>query len=222
MVRAPISLPTLPRGLYLISDEGMIRRGAFIPFLEQALAAGLKTVQLRAKSLDPPTLEHTGTEMRRLTRRCAATFIVNDDPELAVRLEADGVHVGSGDASPEKARAILGPGRIVGLSTHNRDQVADAQSRPVDYIGVGPVFTTGSKAAPDPVVGVDFLASARSHSRLPVVAIGGITLENLEDVLQAGVHGVAVISAIVRAADPLGAVREFLERIAAHDRTAGA
>jgi len=199
-------------GLYLISGETMLREGTFLALLDDALRAGLRVVQLRAKALPVDTLFAAGEEVRRLTRRHGATFIVNDDPDLAVRLDADGVHVGQNDTSPEHARAVVGADRLVGLSTHNRRQIVDAADRPVDYIGVGPVFATGSKDAPDPVVGTELLAWAADNATVPVVAIGGITLENLDEVLDAGARNVAVISAIARATDPSATAREFVER----------
>ena len=201
-------------GLYLISDEIMLREGTFLALLDDALRAGLRVVQLRAKTLTQDTLLPAGEQIRRLTRRHGATFIVNDDPELAVRLDADGVHVGQNDTPPEHARAVVGPDRLVGLSTHNRRQILDAADRPVDYIGVGPVFATGSKDNPDPVVGTDLLAWAGCNVTLPTVAIGGITLDTLDAILDAGARNIAVISAIARAADPSATAREFIERIA--------
>jgi thiamine-phosphate diphosphorylase len=193
----------------------MLRDGTFLPFLEKAVVSGVRIVQLRGKSLPEDVVVPVGMHVRRLTRAHGAAFIVNDRVDLAVRLEADGVHLGQGDASPEEARSELGPGRLIGLSTHNRRQIAAAQDRPVDYIGVGPVYSTTTKENPDPEVGLALIEWACRNSALPVVAIGGITLENLEPVLRAGARNVAVVSAIGRSADPLATTRAFIRRIAA-------
>ena len=123
-------------------------------------------------------------------------LILNDWPELAVEAGFDGVHVGQTDMSPSEARAIVGPGKIVGVSTHNEAQLRAADQQPVDYIAVGPVYATATKENPDPVVGLEGVRRARSLTSKPLVAIGGITAENAGAVLEAGVDSVAVISAI--------------------------
>ena len=202
-------------GLYLISDDASLLDGSFLTLLDAALRAGLRVAQLRGKRVPEETLLEAGREARRLTRRQGAALIVNDSPELARRLDADGVHLGQGDLAPAEARRLLGPGAIIGFSTHTREQVAAAQREPVDYIGVGPVFATATKEGADPVVGPDLVRWAVASSRVPVVAIGGIALGNLDSVLATAVPNVAVISAITRAADPAAAAREFLRRIAA-------
>ena len=204
-------------GLYLISCETMLRQSSFLPFLEKALRAGVRAVQLRAKNaLDEDELLRIGREARRLTREAGAAFIVNDRVDLAMQLDADGAHVGQDDLSPAEARRILGAGKLLGLSTHSREQVLRAQREPVDYIGFGPVFPTMTKENPSPVTGLPNLAWAVRNSRLPVVAIGGITLENVDDVLAAGARNVAVISAVSQAPDPVEAVRAFLSRFQPH------
>ncbi|HNY27369.1 MAG TPA: thiamine phosphate synthase [Candidatus Sumerlaeota bacterium] len=202
-----------PWGLYLLSDDEMVRSERFPALVREAAAAGLRVVQLRAKDLDPEVVERVGLELRQITHATGIQFIVNDDPWLALHLNADGVHVGQGDISPLEARLIVGPDKLVGFSTHNREQIEQAQELPVDYIGVGPVFPTVSKEFPDPETGVELIEWACRNSRLPAVAIGGIALDNVESVLATGAENVAVISAICGAADPVGAVREFLERI---------
>jgi thiamine-phosphate pyrophosphorylase len=212
---------TRPRcswGLYLISCEIMLRNATFLPFLEQALEAGVGVVQLRAKdSLPEDELLRVGREMRRLTHRAEAAFILNDRVDLVAALDADGAHIGQEDISPSEARRIVGAHRIVGLSTHSREQVLRAQEEPVDYIGFGPVFPTTTKENPSPVTGLEELAWAVRNSRVPVVAIGGITVQNLGDVLATGVQNAAVISAISKAPNPVGAVRSFLSRFASDD-----
>jgi thiamine-phosphate pyrophosphorylase len=200
-------------GLYLVTCEAMLADGTLLPFLDNALAAGVRIVQLRSKLASMEQLRAAGAEIRRLTRAHNSLFIVNDHVDLAAELEADGVHLGQTDTLPEEARRILGPNAIVGLSTHNENQILEAADRPVDYIGVGPVFATTTKTDAEPQVGTALVRWARARSACPFVAIGGITLQNVAEVLQAGARDVAVISAISRSADPVGATREFLRRI---------
>ncbi|NQU44307.1 thiamine phosphate synthase [bacterium] len=200
-------------GLYLISDIDLLRAGTFCPFLAKALQAGLRVVQLRGKDLPDDLQIETGREIRDLTRRHGADFIVNDRLDLALELDADGLHIGQDDLSPAQARAALGPDRYLGLSTHSREQIEQARHEPVDYIGVGPAFPTSTKENADPVVGVDLIQWAVRHAAQPVVAIGGIDLANVDSLLCAGAENVAVISAISRSADPSAATRQFLSKI---------
>jgi len=141
----------------------------------------------------------------------AVTLIMNDHPELAVNAGFDGVHVGQGDVSPGSAREIVGPDRIVGISTHNLGQLKAADLMPVDYIAFGPVFATTSKLNSDPVVGLDGVCEARSLTSKPLVAIGGITLENARAVRKAGADSVAVISAMFGPDEnPVKIAKDFL------------
>lgn len=200
----------LPRGLYLISDEAMLLDGSFFGFLEQALQKGLRTVQLRGKSLPASDLHQVAQACRQITHKAGALFIINDSLQLALDCNADGLHLGQEDLAPADARQALGPEKIIGLSTHNREQVAAASREPVDYLGFGPVFQTSTKEKADPTVGLDALRSAVTASRLPVVAIGGISLGRAGEVMQTGCQAIAVISAIARQADPLSALEDFL------------
>jgi thiamine-phosphate pyrophosphorylase len=138
-------------------------------------------------------------------------LIFNDRADLAVLSEFDGVHVGQTDLSPEAARSVVGPDRIVGVSTHNEQQLRAAIDSPVDYVAIGPVFPTGSKLNPDPVVGLEGVKLARSLTSKPIVAIGGINRENARYVIGAGASSIAVISAVFGVSDPAKAVREFLK-----------
>jgi thiamine-phosphate pyrophosphorylase len=177
-------------------------------------AAGVVLLQYRNK-LDPGTLIAQDC----LAMREAApgiTLILNDHATLVGPAGWNGVHVGQDDLSPADARALLGPRAIVGYSTHSDDQVRHADTQPVDYIAIGPVFATASKADVSPVVGLEGVARARALTRKPLVAIGGITLENAASVYDAGADSVAVISALFGTALLSGAAaaeaaRRFLE-----------
>lgn len=205
------------RGLYLLTDEPLLADDGFLNFLRSALKAGLRMVQLRAKSFSSEAQEAIGHKMRELTRIYDACLIVNDDPHLALRVRADGVHVGQGDLSAAQVRNIVGPKMIVGLSTHNRDQIVQAAREPVDYIGVGPVYGTQTKADAGEAVGLELLAWAQTATDLPTVAIGGITLDNLLPVLCTGTANYAVISDIGRNQDPLGRVKAHIKAMAEYD-----
>lgn len=160
--------------------------------------AGAALVQLRAKTATARRAYETGLALRELTRARGALFAVNDRPDLAAAVEADWLHLGQDDMPPAMARKLFaGP---IGLSTHNLAQVAAAAGEPVDYLGFGPVFATTTKENPDPVTGVELLAAAIAAAKLPVVAIGGITLANAPLAWAAGAASVAVISALGRTA----------------------
>ena len=151
--------------------------------------------------------------LRRIASAQDAVFIVNDRCDLALAVEADGVHLGQGDLPYDLARKVIGSNRIVGLSTHNSHQVEEAERVRPDYIGFGPIFKPGSKQDHDPLVGLDGLRTIRSLTTLPVFAIGGIVLDRVDEVIRAGADGVAVISAVLRSSDIRQAVGEVLSRM---------
>lgn len=186
--------------LYLVCDA---RPDAF---LEQALRGGVDIVQLRIKHAPDATIVRAA---ERFARRCAehdALFILNDRPDLAVEVGADGVHVGQDDWAVDRARARIGDARLLGLSTHTQAQVQAAAG--VDYIGVGPVHATPTKPS-RPAVGLALVRHAAAHARVPFFAIGGIELGNAAEVRAAGGGRIAVVRALTEAADPLRAAREL-------------
>jgi thiamine-phosphate pyrophosphorylase len=163
----------------------------------RALArAGCLLVQLRAKELSPAELLEWAKDARRIANAEGIRLIVNDRVDVARIAGADGVHLGQGDLSASSARKILGGEAIIGLSAHDVDQARRAEAEPVDYVAIGPVFETGSKASPGPVVGLEGARAAREVVAKPLVAIGGITLDRAASVLSTGVDGLAVISAL--------------------------
>jgi thiamine-phosphate pyrophosphorylase len=190
----PFSLPPL----YPILDASCLpefERGAYLMRVVCELEeAGVTLLQYRNKHMQAD-IPHDAKVMKMGATR-ALKLIMNDSPEAAVIAGFDGVHVGQTDVSPAEARTIVGPDRIVGVSTHNRAQLEAADKLPVDYIAIGPVFATLSKLNPDPVVGLDGVREARALTSKPLVAIGGITFENARAVLDAGADSVAVISAM--------------------------
>lgn len=152
--------------------------------------------------------------LRKLTRDLGVLFIVNDRCDLALAVDADGVHLGQGDLPLDLARKVMGPDKLIGISTHNPEQVRTATAGGPDYLGFGPIFKPASKVDHDPVVGLEGVKAIRSLTVLPIFAIGGITLDQVEAVIQSGANGVAVISAVLKATDVQRAVTDFVSRIA--------
>jgi thiamine-phosphate pyrophosphorylase len=178
--------------------------------LDAWLEAGVRLVQLRAKPMHGAALLALAETCRARTREAGAIFIVNDRIDVARLVEADGAHVGQDDLPPAAARRLLGDGPILGWSTHNEAQLQAARAEPIDYVAIGPVFQTGSKERPDPVVGLDGVRRAKELAAgRPVVAIGGITLDRAVDVLRAGASTVAVIGDVM-VSDAAARAREFV------------
>jgi len=193
--------------LYFVCDA---RPGGEDPedLLRAALSGGVDIVQLREKELDRAVIERSADTFRRLCDTYSALFIVNDDPDLARSCDADGVHVGQDDASVEAAREALGPDAIIGLSTHSKEQIDDANGRAVDYFSVGPIWETPTKLG-RPGVGLELVSHAAEVATHPFFAIGGIDPGNAEQVVAAGAQRMCVVRAIRDAAEPT-AVAEAL------------
>ena len=151
--------------------------------------------------------------LRKTAAELGVLFIVNDRCDLALALDADGVHLGQADLPFTDARKVMGPNKLIGLSTHNSAQVKEAERLKPDYVGFGPIFKPGSKQDHDPVVGIAGLRAIRSLTSLPIFAIGGITVDQVEEVMRAGANGVAVISAILKAPDVTQAIRDLIAQL---------
>jgi thiamine-phosphate pyrophosphorylase len=187
----------LPR-LYAIADASF---GDCVRLAEGLFAGGARLVQLRNKKAGAGELLAQVERVR---------VIVNDRVDVALLAGAAGVHLGQTDIPPAEARRILGPDRIIGFSTHNFEQAIDADKLPVDYIAVGPIFATSTKENPDPVVGLSLLAEICRSVHKPVVAIGGIKLEQANDVLKAGATSIAVIRDLMDTGNLAMRVREWV------------
>lgn len=196
--------PVLSTGLYLILTDP---RDGYEALTRLALRARLPAIQLRYKGSDEKRFQTLAEKMRRLTAGSRTAFIVNDRPDIALAVNADGVHVGQEDLSPADVRRMVGDKMLVGLSTHNLEQVQKANSEPVDYIGFGPLFATTSKADPDPVLSPQMLPQAGRISERPIVAIGGLTSERIRALDLSACRNVAVISAVGKAEDPFNAMQ---------------
>ena len=195
-------------GFYLVITNPVV---GYARCAEAAVRAGVKIVQLRMKHAAREDILREAREMRRVTRGTGTLFIVNDDPALAAEAEADGVHVGQDDMSPVEVRAKFPQLKVVGLSTHNLDQVRASWDQPIDYIGVGPVYATPTKDIPDPTLGPEMAGRMIAVARVPAVAIGGINAETLPSVLAAGARNFAVVRAVCQSPDPYSAIRKLVE-----------
>lgn len=205
------ALPAAPFA-YPIVDAGRLH-GRDPAFVVDSLArAGARLIQLRVKGLsDRRWLAMAGAALA-AARASGAYLVVNDRADIARIAGADGLHVGQDDLAGTDARAVVGPGVLLGVSTHNLDQLAAAATEAVDYLAIGPVFPTRTKDNPDPVVGLEMVRRARAATTRPLVAIGGITRANARSVVEAGADGVAVISDLLDAPD---LARAFTELAAA-------
>ena len=201
----------LPR-LYAIVDPLDTGRSP-IDLAAAYLAGGARLLQLRLKHATPRGLHEAALALRTLTRTAGAFLVVNDRPDVAAAVGADGVHLGQTDVPVSVARAILGPDGWVGVSTHDLDEVRAGIAAGADYLGVGPVYDTASKAGALPARGLDLVRAARSLTDRPLVAIGGITAETAGAVLTAGADAVAMIGALAHADDPARAVETLLDRL---------
>jgi thiamine-phosphate pyrophosphorylase len=201
----------LPR-LYVILDAALITSSERDCALSLA-EAGVRLLQYRNKSV--PTREYleSSRKLAEVLLPQGVSFFVNDRPDVAFLAGATGVHVGQDDLDVEQARQVIGSGKLVGVSTHNLEQFQRAAASSADYIALGPIFSTSSKANPDPVVGLDFLRKVRPLSDKPVVAIGGISLERAASAIEAGADSVAVISGILSAPDPARRARQYIETV---------
>jgi thiamine-phosphate pyrophosphorylase len=199
--------------LHVLTDRKTSRGRSHLQVAEAAIAGGADVLQLRDKEASSGLLYREGLELRKLTRDARVPFIVNDRLDIALAVEADGVHVGQSDLPASVVRKIMGPGKILGVSVATVEEAVRAERDGADYLGVGPVFEArGTKPDTGEPMGLDVIARIRRHCRLPIVAIGGINAENVRKVREAGADGAAVISAIVSADDISEATRR-LKRI---------
>jgi len=208
----------LPR-LYVILDAGLMREPA-AELARKLIASGVEVLQYRAKNVPAKEMLSRARELAAVARRAGARFFVNDRPDMAYLAGAHGVHVGQDDLGVEEARVLVGPDAWVGLSTHNIEQFEKATRSSADYIAVGPIFATISKANADPIVGLHLIRRARRLTKRPIVAIGGITLERAAEVIEAGADSVAVINDILGVDDPVSRAREYLRRLEAAEPAA--
>ena len=194
-------------GFYLVMTHPVV---GYAKCAEAAVRAEVPVLQLRMKETSREELIRTARLVRRITQGSKTTFILNDDPEVAALVEADGVHLGQDDMPLALARERYPTIPRFGLSTHNLEQVRQAGSQAPDYIGVGPVYPTPTKAIPDPTLGLTTLRAMLAEAPCPAVAIGGIDVTRLGEVIEAGAKNLAVVRAVCQSSNPYQAIRDLM------------
>lgn len=199
----------LPR-LYVILDAALSRANP-IDEAKGMADAGVRLLQYRDKNAGAGAQLRVSAALADTLVPLGVTLLVNDRPDVAWLAGASGVHVGQEDLGVEHVRKVVGKEKLVGVSTHNVEQFRKAADSPADYIAIGPIFRTRSKSNPDPVVGTELLRQVRPLTSKPIVAIGGLTLDTVQLVIDAGADSVAVISGILTAENPASRARQFVE-----------
>jgi thiamine-phosphate pyrophosphorylase len=207
--------------LYVVTDRQLTAGRPLRLVVEAALRGGARAFQLREKDLSPRELYPLALEMRQLTKIYGAHLLINDRVDVALAVDADGVHLTTTSLPATVARQILGPGRLIGVSTHSIAEAQTAADAGADFVVFGPVFYTPSKAPYGEPVGLDALRAVRAAVDTPILAIGGVKKANLDQVLTAGADGIAVISAIISADDPTAASQDLLATLRSGKAKAG-
>lgn len=199
-------------GIYALTAEKLSRGRSNLEVIDAMIQAGIKFIQYREKEKNANVMYKDCLAIRQMTRKAGVTLIIDDFVDLALAVKADGVHIGQKDLPPQVVRKLIGEDMVMGLSTHCLTDIRQAEtSGIVDYIGVGPIFTTQTKKDVCAAVGLEYVRAAASESRLPFVAIGGIKEHNIGEVVKAGASTIAVVSDIVGAEDICGKIRKLLE-----------
>jgi thiamine-phosphate pyrophosphorylase len=206
----------LPGPLLLITDSTLFGdERAYIEAIEKALAGGVRAVQMREKAMSARAALVLARKLRRLTTRCGSLLLINERVDIAMLSGADGVHLPSSAFSAVDARALLGEGALIGVSTHSMDEALAAKRAGADYITFGPVYHTPSKARYGEPPGLGALEEVCSRLDIPVFGLGGISAERAQEVMKAGAAGIALIRGILTAPDPEAAARSIMQEIAA-------
>ncbi len=206
-------MPPIDFRLLLVTDRHQTRGRPLPEILHHAVVAGLPAIQLRERDLPTGELLSLAQEIHALAEPRAVPLILNDRVDLVLALNLDGVHLRSDSLPVSSARRLLGPDRLIGVSTHSVEEVRRGNQQGADYIIFGPIFDTSSKRSYGPPLGLDLLAAACRESTVPVFAIGGITCERVGDARRAGAHGVAVIGALLTRDDIGEALWEFTDAL---------
>ncbi|RMF90636.1 MAG: thiamine phosphate synthase [Nitrospinota bacterium] len=207
-------MPALPSPLYLVTDRRQTQGRELVQVVEPALQGGVRAVQLREKDLSSRELYRLAVQLRALTSRYQALLLVNDRIDIALAVEADGVHLGGHSLPPAVARRLIGPHKLIGVSTHSLAEARAAQAEGADFLLFGPVFFTPSKARYGKPVGIEALQEVHRAISIPLYAIGGIKVHNVGSIAATGVEGFAVISAVMAAPDPEQAAQDLLATFA--------
>ena len=196
--------------LCLVTDRGLARGRSLIDIALAAVAGGATMAQLREKTLPTRAFIEEARALKDRLAPLGVPLVINDRADVALAIDADGLHIGQDDMPYAMARALMGPDRIVGLSITALDQLGAEDARAADYLGIGPIFAQATKADAAPPLGLSGLGAARRLTARPLMAIGGVAADNARDLRAAGADGLAVVSAIVAATDPQAATREIV------------
>ncbi|HEX7630433.1 MAG TPA: thiamine phosphate synthase, partial [Candidatus Methylomirabilis sp.] len=201
-------------GLYLVTDRTQTGGRNLVEVLGQAMAAGAPAIQLREKALDTVGLYRLAETLLTMTRKAGAALLINDRVDVAMALGADGVHLTRKSLPPREVRSLVGPRMLIGISCHGLEDVREAVDGGVDFVVLGPIYATLSKAPYGPPLAPGILREARRICPLPILAIGGIKAARVPEVVSAGADGVAAISAVLAAPNPGAVIRELLDAVA--------
>jgi thiamine-phosphate pyrophosphorylase len=196
---------------YLVTDSGLSKAGT-LSDVEKAVAAGCRIIQYREKSISTKEMILEAVKIKEICGN-EAIFLVNDRVDVALAVDADGVHIGQDDMPIETARELLGPDKIIGLSVHNVEEALDAEKMSADYVGLGPIFNTSTKKDAGNGIGPESIHPVKDAVRIPVVAIGGINKQNSESVVLGGADSLVAISAVVCSDDVEKETRDFIDLI---------
>lgn len=196
---------------YLVTDSGLSKAGT-LSDVEKAVAAGCRIIQYREKSISTKEMILEAAKIKEICGN-EAIFFVNDRVDVALAVDADGVHIGQDDMPIETARRLLGPDKIIGLSVHNVEEALNAEKMSADYIGLGPIFNTSTKKDAGNGIGPESIRAVKDAIKIPVVAIGGINKQNSESVILGGADSLVAISAVVRSDDVEQETRDFIDLI---------
>ena len=198
--------------LYAVTDRSWLCGRSLAQVVEESLKGGVTFLQIREKDLEEQSFEEEAIQLKKLAKDYKVPFVVNDNVNLAKKIDADGVHIGQSDAELKEARRMLGPDKIIGVSAHNVQEAIEAEKGGADYLGVGAVFTTSTKKDAD-AVPFEVLQEICSKVSIPVVAIGGINRDNVCELKGSGIDGIAVVSAIYAAENIELASKELLSLV---------
>ncbi len=201
--------------LYVITDAKLSRGRSHLEVAQAAIEGGASIIQFRDKEMTTRQLVETARKIKELTDEADIPLIINDRLDVALGVDADGVHVGQDDMPAALARQLIGPNKILGVSASTVEEALQAEGQGADYVSASPVFTTPTKPDAPPPTGLEGLRAIVEAVNLPVIAIGGINEENATEVMEAGAQGVAVISAVVSAPDIVVAARRLRETVKA-------
>lgn len=199
--------------LYLVTDRPLALGRDISWVVEEAVRGGVTMVQLREKDIDTREFIELGLRLKSVLKPLGVPLVINDRVDVALAVDADGVHIGQSDMPYGLARKLLGPDKIIGLSVENEEDLAEANGMDIDYVGISPVYLTATKTDTAAAFGLDGVRRAVEISRHPSVGIGGMNVSTAADVVRCGADGVAVVSAIMSADDPCAASRQLLKEV---------